>query len=578
MHRQFKYLKPYMLFVVLSPLFMILEVSTELFIPKIMSSIIDVGVANHDTSYIFSRGLFMVFLAFLGVVGGVGCTFFSTKAAQGYGTDIRSDLFRKIQNFSFVNLDKFHASTLITRLTNDVTQAQLVIMMSLRMLVRSPATFIGGIIMALSLNAELTKILLVAIFIIIASISLIIKYAFPLFTTVQKKVDKINSTLRENLAGVRVIKAFVCEEKETEKFAASNTDLRDSFIRAFRVLTLMMPVMHLVLHLTTVFIVWNGGKLVNSGIMESGELMAFITYLTQILMSLMMVSMALMQFSRAKVSIDRIYEVLDTKIDIIDPKKPADCPIKEGNIEFDKVAFRYPQSTGSPVLSDINLKLSAGETIGIIGETGSGKSTLVNLIPRLYDVTEGSVKIDGVDVRDISLEHLRNNIGIVLQKSILFSGTIKENLLWGKADATAEELIECTKAAQAYDFISGFSDGFDTVLGQMGVNLSGGQKQRISIARTLLKSPKILIFDDSTSALDMATEAKIQSALKTYCNNSTKIIIAQKISSVINADKIIVLSDGKISGLGTHSELIKSNDIYREICISQMGEEAVENV
>lgn len=577
MRKLSKYLKPHLLFVILAPLLMLVEVSSELFIPKLMSKIVNIGIANNDTQYILTTGAVMLLTALLGIIGGIGCTVCASIAGINFGSDVRKALFEKIQRFSFANLDKYHTSSLITRLTNDITQVQQVVMMCLRMLVRSPLTFLGGIIMAYSLNPSLTSILFVAVVFLIFTITIVMSLSFPLFKVVQAKIDKVNTVMRENLSGIRVIKAFVREDLEKEKFDEASTDLRATTIKAFRIMTLIMPIMMFTMNLVTIFVIWFGGKQVNTGTMLAGDLMAYVTYLTQILMSLMMVGMALMMVSRGKVSAERINSVLDTKFDIINPTTPVENAITKGDITFEHVTFRYPLSTGDPVLKDINLSIKAGQTIGILGETGAGKSTFVNLIPRLYDVTSGSVKIDGVDVRDMTLEYLRNSIGIVLQKAILFSGTIRDNIKWGKADATDEEIYQAAKNAQAYDFIMSLPDKFDTVLGQAGINLSGGQKQRISIARTLISKPKILILDDSTSAVDITTEAKIQKALKEELSDTTKIIITQKISSVKNADEIIVINSGEIVAFGTHTELINTSKIYNDIYKSQILEEGEDN-
>lgn len=573
MRKLLKYLKPYWLYVILAPLLMIVEVGSELLMPKIMSYIVDIGVANHDFSYIISRGILMIIIAFFGIVGGAGCTICSSKAAMGFGTDIRKDMLDRIQNFSFVNLDKFKTSSLITRLTNDITQVQQIVMMSLRMLVRAPATFIGGLIMAITINARLSLILVVAIIVLFTSVFLIIRKVGPLFNIVQQKIDNVNTVMRENLAGVRVIKSFVREKKEKEKFDVRNTELRDTTISAFRIVTLIFPVLIIIMNVVTVIILWRGGHMVFENIMPTGDLMAYITYLTQILMSLMMVSMVFVMISRGGASAERIGEIFATEIDITEPENAITSGIDKGKIEFKNVSFRYPESTGDPVLENINLTINSGETVGILGETGAGKSTLVNLIPRLYDTTEGDIFIDGKNVKNISLDYLRSSIGTVLQKTILFSGTIKNNIKWGDSNASDEEIIECAKDAQAYDFIVNTDNGFDTELGQMGVNVSGGQKQRISIARTLLKKSKILIFDDSTSALDTGTEAKIQSVLKNKYKDVTKIIIAQKISSVMNSDKIILIHGGKIIGEGNHDYLMANSEEYREIYESQIREE-----
>ncbi len=573
MRKLLNYLKPYIIYTILAPLLMIIEVSSELIIPRIMSSIVDTGIAQGNNAYIISRGLLMILTALCGVVGGVGCTVCASKASQGFGTDVREAMLEKIQSFSFVNLDKFHTSSLVTRLTNDITQAQLIVLMSLRMLVRSPFMFIGGLTMAFLINVKLTFVLVAAVAILGATIVLVIRHTFPLFRLVQEKIDNVNTIMRDALSGVRVIKAFVRGEEEKHKFDERNRDLRDTTISAFRIMTLIMPVMMFVLNNVIIIILWRGGNMVYSGSMETGDLMAYITYINQILMSFMMVGMALMQMTRGKASIDRINEVLETETDIKDSSHPNNAAVTHGNIVFDNVSFAYPKSTGDPVLENISLDIKSGETVGILGETGAGKSTLVNLIPRLYDVTEGSIKIDGTDVRDIGLDYLRNSIGIVLQKPILFSGTIKENIKWGKADASDDDIISAAKDAQAYEFITEMPDGFNTELGQMGVNISGGQKQRVSIARTIIKKPKILIFDDSTSALDTATEARIQKALRENYSGITKIIIAQKITSVMHADKIVIINSGRITAVGDHDYLIKNSSEYQEIYNSQLKRE-----
>ncbi len=572
MIKLFRYMKPYTLWAVLAPLFMITEVSSELFIPKIMALIVDNGIANSDGAYIAKMGVVIVLAAIIGAIGGIGCAYFASKSAMYFGADIRAEVFRRVQGFSFVNLDKFHTSSLITRLTNDITQLQQIVTLLLRGLVRSPLMMIGGLAMALSINPKLTLILFAGLIFMVCVLSVLFTVSFPLFRRVQTSIDKINTVMRENLAGIRVVKAFVREDKEKEKFSDANDALMHITIKAFRTITMMMPVMMIVLNGTMLFIVWKGGHYVAADIMTAGDLMQYMTYITQILMSLMMVSMILMAISRVRACTDRINEVLETDFDIVDAPDAQSDVITDGKIVFDSVTFSYPMSTGDPVLENIDLTIESGQTIGILGETGAGKSTLVNLIPRLYDVTNGSVTIDGVDVRKIKLDYLRKNIGIVLQKALLFSGTIADNLRWGNADATDEEIKQACEIAGAYDFVAGFKDGFETELGQGGVNLSGGQKQRLCIARTLLKKPKILIFDDSTSAVDTGTEKKIREGLAKL-KGTTKIIIAQKISSIMNADKIIVIHGGKIAASGTHEELLKTSDIYSEIYNTQIRKE-----
>jgi len=428
MRKLFKFLKPYAFTALLAPLAMIIEVASELFMPKIMSNIVDIGIANADNTYILSSGILMIFIAVLGICGGIGCTIFSSKAAMYFGTDVRDALIKKIQGFSFVNLDKFHTSSLVTRLTNDITQIQLVVIMCLKMLIRSPFLFIGGMIMVFSINAKLTMILVIAVIILGISILLIIKHTMPLFMLVQQKIDSVNTVMRESLSGIRVIKAFVMEESAKEKFENKNSELKNTTISAFRIVTIMLPIMMFTINTVTIIVLWKGGNMVSVGTMATGDLMAYLTYLTQILMSFMMVGMQLMMITRSKASADRINEVLDCEYDIVNQDNAVENVIKNGKIQFKNVYFSYPESKGDAVLENINLTINAGETVGILGETGSGKTTLVNLIPRLYDITTGSIEIDGTDIRKINLDYLRKNVGIVLQKPILFSGTIKENI------------------------------------------------------------------------------------------------------------------------------------------------------
>ena len=572
MRKLSKYLKPHILFALLAPICMFVEVAGELLLPQIMAEIVDVGIAEKNTEFIVTRSLFMLLISILGIFGGVGCGVFSSKASQNFGSDLRLEMFKKIQTFSFVNLDKFQISSLITRLTNDITQVQQVVISFLKMLIRSPLLFIGSLFMAFSINPKLTNILFAAVIILIIITALIIKKGAVLFEIVQKKLDSVNTIIRENLSGVRVVKAFVRSDLEKKKFKISNEELKDYTIKAFRIMTTIIPVMMIILNITTILVLWFGGKEIENDVMEKGDLMAYITYITQMLMSLMMTGMAIMTLSRGGASINRINEILDTEPDIVNSPNPIKDAINEGSVEFKNVSIKYPNSSGDLILENINFTAKKGETIGILGETGSGKSTFVNLIPRLYDVTEGEILIDGKNIKEMDISYLREEIGIVLQKAILFSTTIKENIKWGNKNASDEEVYEAAKKSQAYDFIMNMPDKFDTELGQMGVNLSGGQKQRISIARTLIKNPKILILDDSTSAVDTQTEAKIQKVLRNM-KNTTKLIIAQKISSVINADKIIIISDGKIVASGNHNELIKTSKIYKDIYDSQIREE-----
>ncbi|AUM63355.1 multidrug ABC transporter ATP-binding protein [Brevibacillus laterosporus] len=574
MGKLFKYIVPYRKYAVAAVLLMFLEVVMDLLQPTLMAHIVDQGVANGDVTYIIQTGLIMVGVALLGIVGGVGCIYFASIVSQNFGADVRLDLFSHIQTFSFDKLDQFKTSSLITRLTNDVTQVQNVVLMMLRMLTRFPLLFIGGMVMAFSLNAKMALVLVVTVPLLILSLLVIIKKGFPLFKKVQASLDKVNGVTRENLAGVRVVKAFVRSDYEKERFQTENDQLADITVKAARTMALMMPIMMLLMNLSIVAIIWFGGFQVNTGSMQLGEVIAFTNYMTQILFALMMAGMMLMMVSRAKVSADRIVEVMDTKTTIADVGH-KDVYMHTGKIEFDHVSFQYAGTSGQPVLKDVTFSVTPGERIAILGSTGSGKSTLVHLLPRFYDVTEGRILLDGTDIRELSLQELRKNIGMVLQEAVLFSGTIRDNIRWGDPEASDDQVIAAAKAAQADEFIAKLPAGYDTVVGQRGVNLSGGQKQRLSIARALLAKPNILILDDSTSAVDLTTEALIQKALKEQLGHTTCIIVAQRISSVMEADKIIVLDNGQISDIGTHQELMQHSDVYQDIYRSQLREEAI---
>ena len=572
MRRYWKYVKPYLSAFIIGPIFMIVEVIGEVVMPLLLSNIIDNGVnGGKGISYIIIMGITMIFTALFMMAGGVGGAYFAIKASTGFANDLRKDMFNQIQKFSFKNIDQYNTGSLITRLTNDITQVQNIIQMMLRMALRAPGMLIGALIMAFTLNPKLALVILCVIPLLSLAIYMILKVAFPRFTAMQKKLDSLNTTTQENLTNIRVVKSFVRERYEEDKFAKANADLKDSTISAMKVVIFTMPVMTLAMNITTLAVVWFGGKQVISGSMTTGVLTAFVNYVVQILMSLMMVSMIILNSSRALASVKRINEVLNTNIDLTDEKAlHKDATVQHGKVEFRGVYFKYYDNNEKWVLENINLVINPGETVGIIGSTGCGKSSLVQLIPRLYDVNRGEVLVDDVNVKDYSLKNLRNGVGIVLQKNVLFSGTIKENLKWGDEDANDEEICKFAESAQAHGFITSFEDGYDTELGQGGVNVSGGQKQRLCIARALLKKPKILILDDSTSAVDTATEAKIRESFNNELKGTTKIIIAQRISSVINADKIVVLDDGRITGIGTHEELMKNCEAYSEIYYSQM--------
>lgn len=571
MKRYLKYIKPYWYAFILGPILMITEVVGEVILPAYMAKIINIGAANRDVPYIVGTGITMIIIAFIMMAGGIGGAWFASKASISFGADLRNDCFKKVQKFSFTNIDTFSTGSLVTRLTNDITQVQNLIMMALRMMLRAPGMLIGAIIMAFSMNAGLARIFLVIMPVMIVVITIIMRTAFPRFTMMQKKLDKVNSNIQETLQNVRVIKSFVRGEYEEERFSRSNEDLKDSSLRTFKVVIFQMPLMAFFMNATTLLVVWMGGKQVLVGDMPVGNLTAFTTYIVQVLMSLMMLAMVLLQSSRAIASAKRINEVLDTEIDLTDDRAgKKDALVQKGRIEFRGVSFRYYKESQEKVLDDINLTIEPGQTVGIIGSTGCGKTTLVSMIPRLYDADEGSVLVDGVDVRDYSLKNLRNGVGMVLQKNVLFSGTIEENLMWGDEDASEEEVIKASEAAQAAAFLQTFPDGWQTQLGQGGVNVSGGQKQRLCIARALLKKPRILILDDSTSAVDTATEAKIRESFTGTLKETTKLIIAQRITSVMEADQIVVMDEGKIVGLGRHQELLADCSAYQEIYYSQM--------
>ncbi len=577
MKRWFKYVKPYISSFILGPLGMIVEVIGEMIMPLLLGLLID--GANDNTLTVGSS--IGIAAALIGVVllmmsGGVAGAYFGSKASVNFAADLRSDVYCKIQKYSFANIDKFSASSLVTRMTNDVTQLQNFVNMLLRMALRSPGMFIGAIIMAVSLKPSLSLVFSVTIPLMLILIGMLIRIGFPRFSLMQKKIDKLNSTVRENVTNVRVVKSFVREDYEIDKFEKDNADLKNTGMRAVKVMIYMGPVMNLFMYITVIAVIWFGHGIVldeqfiPEG-MTVGDLSMFITYSTQILSSLMMVTMLLMNASRAMASGRRISEVLDEKSDISDEcAKYPERKITDGNIEFKNVSFKYYKNNEEKVLNNINLKIAAGSTIGIIGSTGSGKTTLVSLIPRLYDVGEGEVLIDGINVKDYSLVNLRDGIGMVLQKNLLFSGTIAENLRWGDGSASDEEVKIAASHSAADKFVSSFKEGYDTYLEKGGLNVSGGQKQRLCIARALLKKPKILILDDSTSAVDTATERQIREAFKNDLPDCTKIIIAQRISSVYDADEIIVVDDGVITGVGTHKELLDSNKEYGEIYYSQM--------
>ena len=560
---------------ILAPLVMILEVAMDLLQPTLLSNIIDIGVANHDLNYVLITGLKMIIAAIVGLFAGAGCSFLAAIAAIKLAEEVRQGLFDKIQTLSFLELDKLKTSSLITRLTNDVTQIQQMTNMLLRMMVRAPSTAIGGLVMAIILSKELSKIFVVAIPIILIVVMIILKKSFPLFKKMQQKIDNINLVMRESILGIKIIKALVIEDKQKDRFNDANEELTMASIKSQSMNLLLLPISTFIMNLTVVSVLWFGGNMFVSGNIEIGKIMAFINYLLQIMASIMMVINCMIMFSRAQVSAARINEVLDTKTSI---ENKENCEeVKSFDIEFKNVFFKYNDHSDN-VLEDISVKIKEGEKVGIIGSTGCGKTSFVNLIPRLYDATSGEILIGGVNVKNINIKQLREDVGIVLQESILFSGDIKSNLKLGNKNASEEELISASKDSQAYEFIMNKDNKFDEVVEQRGKNLSGGQKQRLSIGRTLIKNPKIFIMDDSSSALDMATEAKLQTSIRNRMKDNTVLIIAQRISAVMDLDKIIVMDDGKISDMGSHKELLERSEIYRSIAVSQLGEEVLVSV
>ncbi len=572
-------------FAIAAPLFMLLEVIMDLMQPTLMSNIVDVGIAQGDLPYIWATGGRMLLMAFIGVVGGLGCVACSAQAAVSFSSRLRQAVFNQIQGFSFVELDRFKTASLITRLTGDVTQIQSIVLMGLRIMVRSPLICIGGVVMAYWLSPRLSLILMIGLPFMLLMAAYFIWKTMPLFLAMQIKMDRVNAVMRENLLGIKVIKSFVGQKKEQQRFGKANQELMDRSVQAMQIMTVLFPLVNLVMNLSVVAVLWFGGRMVVSGGLEIGKIMAFINYLIQIMSSLMMVVMMSISLTRSQVSAERLNEVLETETSIRDmdtaPSLWAEdnetTRSKGSAIEFRDVSFKHHNS-GEWVLKHIDLKILPGQTIGIIGTTGSGKSTLVSLIPRLYEATRGQVLVDGMDVREIPLKALRGHIGMVLQESILFSGTIEDNLRFSKETATAAELKEAAEAAEAWNFIEDKTDGLNAEVAQRGRNFSGGQKQRLSIARTLLRKPRILILDDATSAVDMLTEAKIREAIRQRMGQCTLLLIAQRIAAIKDADKILVMDEGCVTGFGTHRELLKTNEIYRHIAVSQLGEEVLADV
>ena len=556
----------------ITPVFVTLEVIMEVVIPLLMANLIDDGVYMGEMNAALKIGVELIIAAVLSLIFGCLSGITASKASAGFAKNLRKDLYYKVQDFSFANIDKFSTASLVTRLTTDVSNVQQAFQMLTRITVRAPLMLVISVIMAININAELSMILLIIVPIIAITLFFILRYVHPLMEKVFRKYDDLNEVVEENVSGIRVVKSFVIEEKEKKKFGKVSSDIYNTFSKAEKIMAFTMPTMQFAIYLCIILISWFGANIiVNTGMTDltTGQLMTFITYSIQILSSLMMISMVIMMLTIARASAERIYEVLIEEPNIKDKENPV-TEVKNGDIEFNNVSFSYVDDKEKECLKDINLKIESGQTIGIIGGTGSGKSSLVNLIPRLYDVTEGSVKVGDVDVRDYDLKTLRDQVSCVLQKNVLFSGTITENIKWGDENASDEEVQRVCKLAQADEFIQGFPDKYNTYIEQGGTNVSGGQKQRLCIARALLKKPKILILDDSTSAVDTKTDSLIRKAFREEIPDTTKIIIAQRISSVEDADKIIVIDDGKINGFGTHKELLKNNAIYKEVYDSQM--------
>lgn len=571
MLKLFRYLKPYMAPIGIVLVLTFFQSLSQLYLPNLMSDIVDTGIVKGDTGYIWQRGGWMLLVALGGAVCTIWANYLSSKVGSKYGKDLRRMTFTQVEGFSLHEFDKFGTASLITRTTNDITQIQQVVLMIMRMMISAPMMCIGGIIMAVSKDAKLSLIMVVVIPVLTIVVSAVAAKGVPLFKLMQTKLDKLNLVVREGLTGIRVIRAFNRIDHEKKRFHDANLDLTNTAIKVNKIMAVVMPLMMLVMNFTTIAIVWFGGIRIDNGSMQVGDMMAFIQYAMQIMFSLLMVSMMFVMIPRASASAVRINEVLEVVPEIKDVATGAKAG-KKGFVEFKDVTFSYPGAE-QPAISNISFSAGPGEVTAIIGGTGSGKSTMISLIPRFYDVTNGNVLVDGVDVREMTQEELRKKIGFVPQKAILFSGNIAENILFGKEDATDEEIQHAAEVAQATEFISGMKEGFASEIAQGGNNVSGGQKQRLSIARALVRKPEIYIFDDSFSALDFKTDARLRAALKNEVADSTVIIVAQRVSTVMDADRIIVLNDGKVAGIGAHEQLLKTCEVYREIVLSQLSEE-----
>lgn len=574
MLKLFRFLKPYALQIAVVLVLVFFQTMADLYLPTLMSDIINNGVMSGDTRYILKTGGFMLLVAGGGVLCALMVSFLSSKISGGFGKIVRNKVFRQVESFSLNEFDKIGTATLITRTTNDVTQVQMVTMMSMRMLIGAPITAVGGVIMALSEDKPLTLVLVVALPVLMGVVVFIARKVIPLFKQMQKKVDRINLVLREKLTGIRVIRAFNRMDHEKERFENANADLTNTYIRVNRIMAFMLPSIMLIMNFTVISILWFGIVRIDSGAMNIGALFAFIQYAMQIMFSMIMVAVMFIMVPRAQAAAVRINEVLETKPEIVDPQSAKANDSARGYVEFRDVTFSY-HGAEKPALTNISFSAKPGEITAIIGSTGSGKSTLVNLIPRFYDIQGGSVLIDGIDVRDMSQRALRAKIGFVPQKAILFTGTISENIRYGKNDATDEEVLHAAEVAQAMDFISGMGDGMNHMLAQGGTNVSGGQKQRLSIARALVRRPEVYVFDDSFSALDFKTDARLRAALRKEIGDATVLIVAQRVGTVMDADRIIVLDNGQIAGMGTHRELLGNCSVYREIVTSQLSEEEI---
>lgn len=576
MKRLAAYMKPYIVFFLIAPVFKAIEASAELLQPKIMTTTVNAGIIAGDTSVIWRNGLLMLGVALVGIAGGIGACWFAAKSSQGFGADLRRAVFQKVQSFSFSDLDRFSTGSLITRLTNDITQLENTSIMMQRIMIRAPLLCIGAIIMTISIQPRLAVVLIATALVLLCVVLFIMGRAFPLFGQVQQRLDAVNTTMQENLAGIRTVKSFVRADFEVERFDRVNGRFYNTSVAAGRVLALSQSTVYLGMNIAALVVLWNGGRMVAGREVEIGQIMAIMQYITQILFSLSMLGFLLINLVRARASALRVIEVLDVEPEIrSNSEARCDVRVTRGEVEFRDVTFRYPGAGGDPVLSGIAFHLHPGETLGVLGGTGSGKSTLVHLIPRLYDVTGGQVLVGGVDVRDYVLEDLRAGIGMVLQDTVLFSGTIADNLRWGAPDASREDMEKAASEAQAAEFIDKMPQGYESQIGQRGAGLSGGQRQRLSIARALVKNPPILILDDATSAVDTRTEVLLRQALAGERKAATTIIIAQRVTSVMDADRILVLEDGRVSAMGSHRELLESCPAYRELCRLQLGTEAV---